>query len=546
MRISVSGWTKNRFLIVAGALAWVTAAGAQSVPPDEIHSQVSPWVPPPQITLRTGVRLVEIPIVVRDSEHRIVAGLTRDDFKIFDEGKRQQIASFSIESFAARAADTAKPSASGNSGQPESQTEFRYIALCFDDLHLAPAAFKPATDAALEFVKTSLSPDDRVAVITTSHTQDSTFTGELPVLTGEIEKLKALPSKAAPEVSHCPVIRPYEAYVIANQLDPGNQLLKDKLAECEACYHDPCHEGQIQGMAEEIWVRTRNDTTSTLAAVDSLVDGMARLPGRQRIILLTSSGFLAGEQEIKLDRLMDKARHAGVVINTLDARGLVFEGSGSMAYDGGAILASGTGGEYFHNNDLALGFRELATAPDAVYMAAINAPAAADGKFHKLKVQVAKSNQYSIQYRLGYTAVKEETPAAASAAMKVDDEVLASDTPAGFPISFNWQQWPGAPGMTMIVHLDISRMHFRAWNGRQTQKLTIVEALLDDHGNVVAGKKSVLQIAFREATFKRFAASGFTTAMTVHAPPGHYLARGAAQEAMDGKLSAASASVDIK
>jgi len=546
MRNPGSRWTKNPFLTVAAALGWLTAAGAQPIPPDEIHSQTSPWVAPSQLTLRAGVRLVEIPIVVRDGEHRIVAGLTRDDFKIFDEGKRQEIVSFSIENFGPQAAETVKPSGSGNAGQTKSQTEFRYIALCFDDLHLAPAAFKPATDAALQFVKTSLSPDDRVAVITTSRTQDSTFTGELPVLTGEIEKLKVLPAKVAADVSHCPAIRPYEAFEIANQLDPGNQVLQEKLAECEACYHDPCHEGQIRGMAEEIWVRTRNDTTSTLDAIDSLVDGMAQLPARQRIILLTSSGFLSGQQEIKLDRLMDKARHAGVVINTLDARGLVFAGSGSMAYDGGAILASGTGGDYFHDNDLARGFRELAMAPDIVYMAAITSPAAADGEFHKLKVQAAKSNKYSIQYRLGYTAVKEEAPAAASAAMKVDDEVLASDTPAGVPISFDWQQWPGPPGMTMIVHLDIRRIHFRSWNDRRVQKLTIVEALLDDHGNVVAGKKSVLQIAFREATFNRFAASGFTTAMTVHAPPGHYLARGAAQEAMEGKLSAGSASVDIK
>jgi hypothetical protein len=38
---------------------------------------------------------VLVPVVVRDSHGRPVAHLTKDDFQLFDKGKRQDIASFS-------------------------------------------------------------------------------------------------------------------------------------------------------------------------------------------------------------------------------------------------------------------------------------------------------------------------------------------------------------------------------------------------------------------------------------------------------------------
>ena len=74
----------------------------------------------------------------------------------------------------------------------------------------------------------------------------------------------------------------------------------------------------------------------------------------------------------------------------------------------------------------------------------------------------------------------------------------------------------------------------------------IVAALLDSQGSVVAGKRSELQPAFRDDTFDRFAKTGFTTAMTVKAPPGLYVARAAAQEVIEGNLAAGSANVEIQ
>jgi VWFA-related protein len=130
---------------------------AQSIPPDEIHSRTIPYVPPSP-TLPTEVRVVEVPAVVRDGHLQAVAGLTRDDFEILDDGSPQAITSFSVQSFNPRS------ESAGTTGR-KSATRSRFLALCFDDLHLLPGALVPVKAAAERFVKTSLAPNDRVAVV---------------------------------------------------------------------------------------------------------------------------------------------------------------------------------------------------------------------------------------------------------------------------------------------------------------------------------------------------------------------------------------------
>src|SRR5438067_2559949 len=54
-----------------------------------------------QPTFRTSTRLIEVTVVVQDSDHKPISGLTRDDFTLLDEGKPQNIELFSVEADAA-------------------------------------------------------------------------------------------------------------------------------------------------------------------------------------------------------------------------------------------------------------------------------------------------------------------------------------------------------------------------------------------------------------------------------------------------------------
>jgi VWFA-related protein len=569
---------KSPYLAVPAALACLGLAAAQSIAPDEMHARTVPYVPPSPVVLRTQVDLVEVPVVVRDGQRRAVAGLTKDDFEIYDAGKKQVITAFSVQSFTPQgdAGGGAKPAAvpAAAAATATAGPRPRFVALCFDDLNIDQAALKPAKDAAERFVKTSLAPGDRVVVVTTAQSQDSEFIGDVPKLVEQIAKVTARRTFSDDSALQCPRIRPYEAYLIVNHLD--NDVLQAKVAELQACAgRIPHAQEQVMSMAQGIWEHALFNSKNTLRVIEGLVGGMAKLPG-PRMILLTSAGFLTGNLESDEDLLMTKALRAEVVINTLDAKGLYTVVPGGDASDsrpvgrvsqrariveaqtagrqeqakddGMAVLAAGTGGTFYHNsNDLERGFRELGMVPETMYVLSF-APTGvvADGRFHGLKVRLAAGKRYSLQARLGYTAPSANAAAPVVPPSRLDSEVMASDTVMDLPVAFSWEQRPGPSGVTMIAHLDISRLHFETRQDRRGQTLTVVAVLLDSHGVFVTGKRSELELNFTEATFARLAKTGLSIVMTLEAPSGSYSVRALAQDALEGKLAAAGETVQIK
>jgi len=97
MRRYVSERCKSAYLALSAALACLGMAAAQSIAPDEMHVQSFSYVPPPLVALRTQVQLVEVPVVVREGRQRTVGGLTKGDFEIYDNGKKQAITAFSVQ-----------------------------------------------------------------------------------------------------------------------------------------------------------------------------------------------------------------------------------------------------------------------------------------------------------------------------------------------------------------------------------------------------------------------------------------------------------------
>jgi VWFA-related protein len=561
------------------ALVIVVMAGvavAQPIPSDELHTQTAPYVPPSTVTLRTQVELVEVPVVVRDGKRRAVGDLTRDDFEVYDGGKKQTITSFSVQHFTPQTdAGGGTPVAAGTPSESRDAPRPRLIALLFDTLNIDNAALKPAKDAAERFVRNSLAPGDRVVVVTTGMTAETEFSADVPKLVAQIAKITSQQRLTDSGGAQCPRIRPFEAYLIVNHID--NDVLQAKVAEYRACAgpRAPNPEAVVNGIAQGIWEYARANSMSTLRVIDALVSGMAKAPG-QRMILLTSSGFLTGNLEADEEALMTKALHAEVVINTLDAKGLYVAIPGGdvseprpvgrvparaqitnmqtqarepeAKNDGLASLAAGTGGTFYHNNnDLASGFRQLGMVPETIYVLGF-APSdtVADGRFHSLKVKLGPGKHYTLQARLGYTAPSANAAAQVSAPSKLDTEAMAADTIAELPATMSWEQ-RGTSEITLTVHLEISRLHFENRQDRRSQKLTIVAVLLDSRGGFVTGKRSVIALDLTDLTLAKLTAAGMTNlAMTLAAPPGSYSARAVVQEGTEGKMAAAGAMVQVK
>jgi len=585
-------------IALAGLLAIPALASPQTVGPDELRLNITPYVPAPALTLRTGVELVEVPVVVRDSHAKGIRGLQQGDFTLYDGGKKQQITAFSIETFASSgAADASAAPLSGSpastpAGAQPSDAPRRYIALCLDDLNTDIESLVRAKKAAREFVQTSLAPGDRVAVVTTSRPHDSQFTGDPAAMLALIDKVQNNTRYSDNVALECPPIKAYEAYLIVNRLD--DTVLDAKLTEARKCMSLPADRsgqiGMITAAAAPIWQRVLINDLNTLRAVESMVDGLAKIPGR-RMLLLASSGFFSGNLEGEEELLLAKALRSGVVINTLAARGVSTAipfgdgtesrsitsrtaGKGRSTPSAGDmssaqssdertesraamakndvldVLASGTGGTFFHdNNDLLKGFRQLGMAPDVMYVLGFSpSDAVANGSFHNLKVQLAAGKRYTVEARKGYYAPSKPRPAAEqpSQESRLDAEMQATDILSNLPASLTWSSDRQAHLVTCTVRIDLNALKLATHDDRRTQTLTLVAALRDAAGNVVSGKRYDAELNLKSDTLARLIANGgLRITLNLEAPPEARTARGLVREGIEGKMVTSSQELQL-
>src|ERR1035438_8005998 len=78
-------------LLLPGALAMAQRAAAQNQPASEMETKEAP------AKFTSRVNLVPVTVVVRDRQGHAVGNLTKEDFRLLNNGKPQVIARFSIE-----------------------------------------------------------------------------------------------------------------------------------------------------------------------------------------------------------------------------------------------------------------------------------------------------------------------------------------------------------------------------------------------------------------------------------------------------------------
>jgi len=568
-------------------LAMLSAAtvlfAQQAIDPSELRVASAPYWPRAPYTLKVDTRLVEVGVVVRDSHGRAVAGLGRNDFDITDSGKHREITAFSVESFIPLAATARNAGAPpSTTGPPAPKTPQRFVALLFDDLSLSAPDLTHARAAAQRFVKEGLAAGDQVGIFTTSAAHTLGFTGDVPQLSEAIGQLYTRQSII--DGGTCPHMTPYDAYLIANHLDQSS--LEVKVQEAMNCRPQPGGSRQsrgrggtvslppdivqqVQSQANAIWEQVRMLSRTTLSSIQSTVDYLARMPGRH-MILLASSGFLSGTLEREQDEITRRALRAGVVINSLDAKGLFTEepivptmGAGVQSIirtqllgtapqqasnDALGTLAASTGGLFFHNNnDLGLGFHELGMVPEFSYLLGFAPDARPDERFHRLKVRLTSSKHCTVEARLGYFATAAAPPEQPKPERRIDREILATDTLDEVPIrvtALSGRMDSGATAVQVGLHMDVKRLPFVIQGEVRTQKVKFIAALLDEQGNYVTGKEGTVEFALKDSTFTQLSEEGLNATLVLEAAPGTYRLRGVAEA--DGKVAASTQAVELK
>jgi VWFA-related protein len=409
------------------------------------------------VTIKVGVNSVLVPVVVRDRQGRAVGDLKQADFELFDQDKAKAIVGFTVQmragggDVAAAAAKRATtPSVLSLAPPPVvPAVPQRFIVFLFDDMHFEPGDMLRVKKVALKMMGESISATDEAAVVTTSGAS-SGLTRDHAALEAAVEKISAHPIYH--HDSHaCPNIDVYQADLIVNK--HNIQAMEAAKEAFSTCSHAGGGENPMSGnngqmgslsvgedmaarmvrsVASQVLQLGDRDVAVTLSTVKEVVRRMEKLPGGQHTVILVSPGFLTVTQDSMIEKsaVLDMAARANVTISALDARGLYTTNmdaserggasardlmTGEMAQyhsetmnlseDVMSEFALGTGGKFFHNsNDLEGGFKELAQAPEYVYLLEMSLDKVkADGVYHRLKVKVDREH-LTVESRRGYVA----------------------------------------------------------------------------------------------------------------------------------------------
>jgi VWFA-related protein len=583
-RISFASAVLATALFGAAAL---TQEAATPAPPSSTPAQQSDKNVPElsaqdaSTTFKVRVNLVEVRVVVRDSQGHAVGTLKREDFQLLDNGKPQVITRFSVEQAGAKPPvikEDASPEAPGATlALPK-----RYVAYLFDDLHLQFGDLAQVRSAATRHLQT-LQATDRAAIFTTSGRVQLDFTDDREKLKETLKQIK--PSSIANTgVTECPNISYYLADQIANKND--NQAVTVAAQDAIDCGASAPPVDSSAGAIQQAFANAQivvmtaarqklnigdHETRLSLGTLQEVVRRISAMPG-QRSILIVSPGFYNPDELQQQSEVVDRALHSYVTISALDARGLytnTLDNSATRAPSSGILpqmfqyqaqeasanadilseLANSTGGAFFHNsNDLDKGFRQLDTPPEFSYLLAFSPQNLKfDGRFHNVKVTVKGPQKLAVQARKGYYAPKQAVGEAEQAKQQIQDEVFSQEELHELPVEMHTQFFKTsdeAAKLSVLVKLDVRHLHYRKVNGRNNDNLTVVSALFDRNGNFVTGMQKVVEMHWKDETLDSKLASGVTLKNSFDVKPGSYIVRLVVRDD-EGQLAAQNGAIEI-
>src|SRR5579863_9883513 len=82
--------------LVAFGLAFVTQSNQLALDSDELRWSTQPFILQQSDAIIVHSNLVDVTAVVYDQNRRTVNNLKREDFKLFDDGKPQEIMNFTV------------------------------------------------------------------------------------------------------------------------------------------------------------------------------------------------------------------------------------------------------------------------------------------------------------------------------------------------------------------------------------------------------------------------------------------------------------------
>jgi VWFA-related protein len=556
-------------MIATAALAFasISRAGQASENPAASKPAAEPKaeVPSQELgpTFKVRVNLVQVKVVVRDEKGEAVKNLQREDFQVYDNGKLQLISTFGVETpetFRKREEAAAKTERIESSpGIEREGIPQRYVAVVFDDVHLQTTDILPVR-AGSEKLIDSLKQGDRIGIFSTSGQMTEQFTSDKEALKKKLKSLAPRPIMGKINAtSTCPEVTYYMADQYVNQ--HNTEILNVATAEVLECNfrNDPKRSMAAKSLAESLLrqqlVAGNADNEVSYRRLEEMVREMSRKPG-ERVVILVSPGFLLASLYSDEMGMIERANRAGVVINTLDSRGLfnpgvaaddiskpvtdtmsgrIYKANYRMAaqIDADSVLrdfAESTGGTFFHNsNDLAGGMQQLGAAPEVSYLLGYSPQdQKMDGKYHLIKVALPGKKKYEVQARHGYYAPKKVNDPEERANQEIQEAVYSQGEIDELRLEMHTEYVKtdaANPHLSVISRVGAQGLRFRKEGGRSFDKLTVTTVIFDENGEYVTGEQKLVNLDLPDETYEKVSRYGLQIKSNFALRPGTYTIR---------------------
>lgn len=388
----------------------------------------------PTLKETISVHLVEVPVTVVDRDGNPVRNLKKENFEIYDQGKKQPMSTFDVIDFASpevmKAASPLNPAAR------------RSFLLLFDVSYTSPLGRTKAQQAAMEFIARGLTRRDLAAIGTIDVDRgfrlSTSFTTDRTLLTASVRDPQTLISSDPLQISGASVLMD----AITQPGDGGNAPSGNRGDNETATLLRELGKQETR-MTDS---RNRARAENQIQMLATIAQTLRRLPGRKQIIFF-SEGFdpkliqghsigndaeglweslsitsgqiwnIDNDQRYgntaslkMLDQMANFFRGSDVVLNAIDTQGVRVQNDISKGavenntYESLHILTQPTGGEVFKNsNDVNADLARMLHRQEVVYVLGFNASTTNNGKFHDLKVKLSGvSGGAKAFHRLGY------------------------------------------------------------------------------------------------------------------------------------------------
>lgn len=513
--------------------------------------------------IKLTAELVQIDVLVTDKQGKPEAGLKREDFEVFDNNKPQHITDFSYEeSGTRRIGETATEARSLPRAIAAGELK-RVIAFVVDTLHIKYENMQRTRRMLEDFVDHKMQPGDLVLILPTGGGSGllQQFTSDRRLLHRSIDRLRPFyfSNDTTPYRSASHIFTPAPGTLRGRGLPqpPDSSELGEK--------PDPLEEADVR---------------ATLIALNETIKSMGKLPGRKLGVLVSEGLRLRATQTWSdLDNTTALAARSNVVFYTIDPRGLdpLVLGAGDeldpdtdlMTAVGNAsdkkrddfhesqdslrAIAADTGGKFFgNNNEIKQGLVAMLAENSAYYLLGFYPEAGRwDGKFHKIKVAVRNRPDLSVSFRKGYLAKSPSPDPNSKLEPKVAEVIEAISSPLvrrDIDLRLTPLYTDNAkhePFVTLLLHIDASRLSFTQTEGRYENKLDEIGFVVDANGKAVDQFANTLELNLQSATYDGVLKRGLVATRTLNVKPGVYQIRLLVREPGSGLIGTANDYIDI-